>query len=110
MPANISQGPEDSEFMVGTMAQLTCHSSGIPLPIIIWSRVFENGSRQMLDDLSPIEDYVITTHSQSSMISSNLAFPTFQASQAGQYACTALNGVFLPDGYSQDQEAFLAGR
>lgn len=77
--------------------------------MITWSRVFDNGSRQMLDDLSPTEDYLITTDSQSGIVSSNITFPIFQASQAGQYACTALNGVFLPDGYSQDQEAFLAG-
>ncbi len=98
--------------MVGTVAQLFCHSSGIPLPMITWSRVFVNGSRQMLDDLSITEpeDYIITTYSQSEDVSSNLTFPLFQVSQAGQYACTAVNGVSLPAGYSQDQEASLAGK
>ena len=109
VPANISDGPVDRQFPIGSVARLMCHASGVPLPLITWSLVREDGSQQLMDDLTLTNKYTITTiqDTQSNVVSSNLTFPYFQPLHTGHYACNAMNGVMLPQGYTQYQEAYL---
>ncbi len=109
VPANISEGPVDTEFPVGSVAWLVCYATGVPLPLLTWSLVKENGSQQLLDDLSLTNKYTITTiqDTEGNVASSNLTFPHFQPSDIGRYACNAMNGVTLPQGYTQYQQAYL---
>ena len=100
-PSLLTQRPVSVSVLVGKSLQRSCASIGYPAPIIQWSYVTENGSRNISGSIS---NYISLLTNGSYSVESVLEFTSLTESDDGQYLCTASNTLL---GDTAREEAYF---
>ena len=98
----ITKGLENvTAVNVTDSAELTCSAVGVPVPVIVWLRVFPNGSAYVISEVSA----EITTEVSENELISLLELANTTTEDSGVYVCSSSNNVSINGTLSEDTSA-----